>query len=193
MWNIRTLESTDRNTRFTLEEKGDTLTHQRFLELLAGSADFREYYNRLLADSGYEAFFWENKPVTDGNRDENYECNLIDTAFLASRNPDSRTFREYFDDRNAVVTFPSLGKDALLVVPCPRGEDSTYTHIGSFVRKAPKEQRDAFWKVAGREMLEAVGEEPRWLSTSGLGVFWLHARIDQRPKYYQTREYKRMN
>jgi hypothetical protein len=28
-----------------------------------------------------------------------------------------------------------------------------------------------------------------WLSTSGLGVAWLHIRLDSTPKYYQHQPY----
>lgn len=31
---------------------------------------------------------------------------------------------------------------------------------------------------------------PVWISTSGLGVPWLHVRIDDRPKYYQHAPYR---
>ncbi|HLR31307.1 MAG TPA: hypothetical protein VK074_02380, partial [Fodinibius sp.] len=51
------------------------------------------------------------------------------------------------------------------------------------------EQRDALWRITAEETLDAIGEEPRWLSTNGMGVFWLHMRIDRRPKYYQTEDY----
>ena len=39
-----------------------------------------------------------------------------------------------------------------------------------------------------RAMIEAgtmsQSDAPAWVSTSGLGVSWLHIRIDTRPKYY---------
>lgn len=38
-------------------------------------------------------------------------------------------------------------------------------------------------------LLNANGS-PRWLSTSGLGVSYLHVRIDSRPKYYSFDEYR---
>jgi hypothetical protein len=91
-----------------------------------------------------------------------------------------------------VVSFPNLGGDAQLVVPCPIAEKNVYTQIGSFVRNAPKQQLTHFWKRTGSEMLSAITEKPRWLSTSGLGVYWLHVRIDSVPKYYQTDAYKRV-
>lgn len=31
---------------------------------------------------------------------------------------------------------------------------------------------------------------PLWVSTSGLGVSWLHVRLDSRPKYYTYAPYK---
>lgn len=31
-----------------------------------------------------------------------------------------------------------------------------------------------------------------WCSTSGLGVYWLHIRLDQYPKYYTYRPYKQV-
>jgi hypothetical protein len=35
-----------------------------------------------------------------------------------------------------------------------------------------------------------VSDERRWLSTSGLGVSWLHMRLDSTPKYYNWQPYK---
>jgi hypothetical protein len=50
---------------------------------------------------------------------------------------------------------------------------------------------DALWIEVAEVHDGAMGEEPRWLSTSGLGVFWLHVRLDQRPKYYAHTPYRR--
>src|SRR5437773_8006599 len=40
------------------------------------------------------------------------------------------------------------------------------------------------------EELEKDQDAPRWLNTEGTGVFYLHVRIDSRPKYYSWEEYK---
>ena len=39
------------------------------------------------------------------------------------------------------------------------------------------------------ENLTNAGGATRWLSTSGLGISYLHVRIDKRPKYYSHQEY----
>ncbi|NBC04307.1 MAG: hypothetical protein GVY20_11450 [Bacteroidetes bacterium] len=192
MWSITEIDSTNQNIKFGIVENGDSISNQYFLELLRNSQPFRKFYNGFLADCDYDAFFWENRPITNQVLEDDYECNIINSNFLASRSPDSRTFRQYFERNKKVVTFPNLGNDAQLIVPCPRKEDNCYTHIGSFVREADRDQIDKFWQITGHETLQEVNSKPKWLSTSGLGVFWLHVRIDTIPKYYQTKEYKKL-
>ena len=66
----------------------------------------------------------------------------------------------------------------------------SYAHIAEFVRNAPQYQLREFWNAVGRQLESHVDEHPRWLSTAGLGVYWLHARVDSRPKYYRHQPYK---
>lgn len=190
MWNATEIESSKENLKFFILEDDNRISNLHFLELLRDRKEFQLFYNDYLAGCGFEAFFWENKPLTRQTLNKDYECNLINSDFLAGCSPDSGTFQSYFRDDKAVVRFPNLGKDAMLVVPCPVKEPSVYTHIGNFVRNAGASQKQEFWKQVGEVTLSQIGEEPRWLSTSGLGVFWLHVRIDYYPKYYQTEDYK---
>jgi hypothetical protein len=81
-----------------------------------------------------------------------------------------------------VVAFANLGGDAFLVAPTPRAEPATYTHLAAFARGAPTTQQHAF--------TERLSDRPLWLSTNGLGVAWLHARLDSRPKYYSYPPYR---
>lgn len=191
-WKTQTLQSTDRSLRFSIANERGRLTFQQVLNLLEHSPEFIQFYNSILIQPGYEAFFWEHPPVTSKSLDQLYECNLINSTFLAGKNPDRQPFRKYFRDDKEVVSFMNLGGDAVLIAPCPARDDSGYAHIGSFIRNAPKNQIERFWKLTAQQMINATGSKPKWLSTSGLGVFWLHVRIDSRPKYYQTDEYKRV-
>ncbi|SMO90529.1 DUF6940 family protein [Fodinibius sediminis] len=190
MWNIDRLTSSSYHIKFRIYDEESVITNQYFLELLFKSSNFRRFYNTFLADSPFEAFLWENRPMTLHNLDRPYECNLVNSKPLAERKADHLTFSSYFDHKKAVVTFPNLGGDALLIVPCPLKKFSVYPHIGAFIRKADNHQIDAFWQKTAKQMLDRIAPTPRWLSTSGLGVSWTHARIDSRPKYYQSREYK---
>ena len=57
------------------------------------------------------------------------------------------------------------------------------------------EQTHNFWIQVAKtfdEQIQKRGEDsPLWLSTCGTGVYWLHVRLDSRPKYYSYQEYKR--
>ena len=64
-------------------------------------------------------------------------------------------------------------------------------HFATFLKNAPAEQIDALWRETARQARKMVGESPRWLSTAGLGVSWVHLRLDTRPKYYRFEPYKR--
>ncbi|MTI87682.1 MAG: hypothetical protein FH748_06915 [Balneolaceae bacterium] len=194
MWNTKEKESSPSNIKFTIEGESThkKITNRHFLELLEGNKAFRIFYNSVLSNAGFDAFFWENKPMTQQTLNEVYECNLVKSDYLAGVHPDHNTFEQYFEDHKDVVVFPNLGKDAQLIAPCPRQEHNIYTHIGNFVRKADQDQLHAFWKTVGKEAAFHIGDKPRWLSTSGLGVFWLHVRIDSYPKYYQTHIYKHL-
>ncbi len=190
MWEIVTLENTQNNFKFFLKESDKRISNHRFLNLLKESGVFREYYNETLSGCDFEAFFWENKPFTQQNMGDTYECNLVKSDFLATCSPDAQTFNSYFKENKSVVCFHNLGKDAQLIAPCPLKKKSAYTHIGNFVRNAEEDQVHKFWETIGIETLKSIEKQPIWLSTSGLGVYWLHARIDTYPKYYQTKEYK---
>lgn len=166
-----------------------------FAEVIAGWRDdaaFRAFFLAVLAATAYPAFFWEMPPIRRGQTGVSYEYVAIRSDALAHTPPDSEVFAEKFRNTvGSVATFRNLGGDALLVVPRQTGEAEAYTHIAAFVRDAPPAQQREFLRVLGL----AIGQELRgtaeriWVSTSGLGVAWLHVRLDSYPKYYQHRPY----
>jgi hypothetical protein len=136
-------------------------------------------------------FFFECAPVdTASFESKAFEFAIVPAPALAGVLPDPATFTFPKTDEPAVA-FPNLGGDALLVSPLPR-QDASYASLYQFVRNAPRADALALLALAARTFateLAAAGGRPRWLSTSGLGVSWLHVRIDQRPKYLKTLRY----
>ena len=88
------------------------------------------------------------------------------------------------------MAFLNLGKDATLVAPCPQVANNAYTHIAAFTRKAPTSQQHQLWQTVGATVEQKVSNKPLWLSTAGAGVYWLHVRLDSRPKYYSYKPYR---
>jgi len=165
------------------------LSFREYLNLLQQDGGFHAWYAELLRGTAYDAFFWEHPPLKRSNLDSQAEFVLIDSPALARIDPDPSPFRSHFRDDAEIVAFPSLGGDALLIAPAPREPLIACAHLASFVRNATASQVQDLWREVGRAMREAVSNRNLWLSTSGLGVSWLHVRLDSYPKYYQHRPY----
>ena len=169
---------------------GSPLSFALVLRNLQQSSDFRSFVNSTLVDSSFDAFRWETPPVTKDTVTRDFEYVLVRDSGLA-RTPDRSSFAEHFQPDQLVVAFPNLRGDSTLVVPCPVAEDSQYAQLADFCRHAPDQQIHEFWRRVGEETAEHIDESPLWLSTAGMGVPWLHVRLDRRPKYYSFAEYRR--
>ncbi len=92
-----------------------------------------------------------------------------------------------------MTTFDNLGHDAVLVAPVGAVPEGC-AHLASWCRTAPEAEQHALWKAVGRAVLAwwERTPDPLWLSTSGLGVPWLHVRLNRRPKYITHRPYRRL-
>jgi hypothetical protein len=180
----------DRSTKYQLFEKGRLLTYREVLEKWQQSDEFILFFASILQHSPFQGYFWEVKPVTLQLLEETFEFVLIESSSLPKVAAQVSAYQAYFHQDSLVVSFPNLRKDAMLVVPVPVTEEKFYSHLASFMRNVPRDQLLAFWRVVGAEMGKAIGTEKRWLSTHGLGVYWLHVRIDSRPKYYHFLPYK---
>ncbi len=113
---------------------GGPLTNAGFVDGLAGDRGFREAFADHLRTAPGAAYCWETPRWTRAALTEPFRCALVDSPALARALADPGPFREHFSDA-ASVAFPSLGGDALLLAPCPRGADpAPYAHLARFVR-----------------------------------------------------------
>jgi hypothetical protein len=191
-------------------ESSISVTTADFLRILSGDAgrDASRRLARRLTDvvraCPYDAVFFETMGVDAVSMIScPFEFVLIDAPSLASfaeRAPDPGAFREHLQwcGSRSCCTFDSLGGDARLVAPNhdPPGEDpASFSHFAAYVRGADDDRVAELWEMVATEFLSRVAKKGKrdktWLSTSGLGVAWLHVRIDDTPKYYQYREFAR--
>ncbi|MEO0415529.1 MAG: hypothetical protein AAF226_11315 [Verrucomicrobiota bacterium] len=73
---------------------------------------------------------------------------------------------------------------------CPTNICYDYSHLAKFLRTAAAEERQSLWRELSIRVADQISDSPIWLSTAGLGVSWLHLRIDSTPKYYRHTTYK---
>ena len=174
-----------------VQDDGMSLSHGRVLELLKDDECFRGYFNAVIVITPFTAFFWETPAVSKATLGQPFEFVAVESPALAGLRADPGPFAGHFGKSvETVLCFPNLGGDAMLVAPAPISEHSNYAHLAQFIRHAPPAQIDAFWRCAAEAMTKRVSEKPVWLSTAGMGVSWLHLRLDSQPKYYRHEAYR---
>lgn len=182
----------DRIHKYTVTRNGEPIPYADALNLWQHDEAFYSCFVSLLSDSPFSAYRWEMPPITNATANRQFEFVLLNSPGL-TRTPDVQTYAAHFindDAYESIVAFESLGKDAMLIVPSPRGPDSTYCHLAAFIRNAPDFQKQALWRIVGRTVQQTLTDRPLWVSTAGGGVAWLHVRLDSRPKYYRYAPYK---
>lgn len=191
MWEVHA-QTVPSGMRMNIFHGDSQLSFREVFFLLENSTDFARWYGETLAGCVFEAFFWEFPALTTDTFDNDAEFVIIESASLSRLRPDPVPFESQFalQQGSDVITFPNLGGDALLIVPTQLGSIDSYPHLATFVRNAPGNQVRSLWKVTAHTVHENLRHSPRWLSTAGLGVSWLHLRLDTRPKYYNFSPYK---
>ncbi|MBA2409109.1 MAG: hypothetical protein H0V62_04860 [Gammaproteobacteria bacterium] len=193
MWQAHTESLNDgRVRRITIARDSSPMSYAQVIAGWSTDREFREFYIALLADAPFDAIFWEAPPITRASIGQPYEFVLVESPALATATPDAIAFTAAFaaaSDDQCVVTFENLGRDTLLVAPCPAGPANVYPHLAAFVRGAPEAQHHELFVTLATAIERTLSDRPLWVSTSGLGVYWLHIRLDSRPKYYTFRRY----
>ncbi|MGB1251266.1 MAG: DUF6940 family protein [Candidatus Promineifilaceae bacterium] len=163
-----------------------------YQQLLAGDQAGRTWLTSQLVACPFDGFFWETPSVTLATVDDPFEFVMINGAALSRLAQNANPFRQQFAAQSQldVIRFANLGGDAQLVVPQPRASQTNYTHLGAFLRSAPAEQVDLFWQTLSEAFWQRLSAKPVWVSTAGLGVSWVHLRLDNRPKYYRHAPYR---
>ena len=192
MWTAERSElKRDRVLHYRVERDGEPVPYGHVIDLWIENPEFGAFFIACLSGVPFSAIRWETPPVTTETRDRPFEFVLVDSPWLAAP-PDRSTFAEHFSASALIVAFASLGRDAILVAPCPPAGPADYAHLAAFLREAPDSQQHELWRKVGLVMRSRISSRPVWLSTAGGGVDWLHVRLDDRPKYYSHAPYRRL-
>lgn len=174
-------------------ENNERMSFDQAIGLLDESEEFRTYLTGVLANVPYKSFCWECKPVKIDNIDSGFEFVVIADERLQELS-NAAAFDEHMGTGDLVTSFENLGGDAVLVVPEISATVATgYAHFAQFLRKGPEAQQHALWQLLAAEIESNLHSEFIWINTAGHGVPWLHLRIDDKPKYYQFKEYRSLH
>ncbi len=191
---IEILAQGEHSVRFRIKKKGEFLSFKEVFTLWAENVGFIKFYKEALIAFGYQAFYWEHPAINEAFLEKKYECILQRSKPLENLQSNENTFKEYIHANNQVADFMNLGKNARLIVPTKQTDQEVYNHLGKFINFAKDEQIIKIFQQLGDAVLEELKEEKAiWLNTAGLGVIWLHIRLDTKPKYYKTKLYKNID
>lgn len=193
MWTAKSVALDHHVHKLNLFEGEALLSYEAVINYWFESTEFRNFYFSVLSGSPFDAFFWEHPPLTNRNIKQDYEFVLVHSPQLSKVSADPSPFREKFkslSEGQTVLAFENLGGDAELIVPYPVAHQYIYAHLASFIRKAPESQRHDLFITMTKSLKHRINNSPTWLSTSGLGVYWLHIRLDSNPKYYSYQPYR---
>lgn len=192
-WRFETSEPDERTSRHRLMLDGAPASFEAALSGLMDNRDLREALLVALRGSRFDAFFWETPPVASSSLSRAFEFVLVDARSLGRGPADDHAFREHLDGAapgTSAVAFPSLRGDALLIAPTRISDAANYNHLAAFVRTAPAEQQHELLRLVAQSARACAASRRTWMSTSGLGVAWLHVRLDSVPKYYSFGEFR---
>ena len=194
-WQIRREEVEPGRALRLRVDLGDTVASYR--EVLGGwreAPSLSDLFTETIRDP-FEACFWETRPVTADTVDEPFECVVVNSPALARVTADATPFARQLHRAgpDGIAVFDNLGGDAQLVVPVARAPGDAFAHLATFLRSATPQQARALWAAVGSAVERRLEgrQAPLWVSTSGLGVYWVHVRLDDRPKYYTWTPYRR--
>ncbi|MEO1053486.1 MAG: hypothetical protein AAFX87_22820 [Bacteroidota bacterium] len=192
-YQIDIIAQDDTAARIKIKGEAGLLSFRDVFELWQ-TPSFSQFFTTTLINIGFEEVFWEHPAVNQTTWHNPYEFMLLRSGRFGRRKPDLNAFADYIDRPENVVAFHNLRKDAKLIVPTKKADPKTYKQLGSFIKQAPQEQVTNLFDTVGKNMIMEVEEgKTVWLNTAGLGVIWLHVRLDSRPKYYKIQTYKKVD
>ena len=165
------------------------VTWDQILYLWKNSNKFIKFFIDLIKSTQFDNFFWECPPINLKNiQYQNFECYIINSNNNFGKASDN-SFKSYFNENPSkkIISFYNPSRSCLLIVPCPLEEieKNCYLNISTFIKHAPKPQIYILWKQISTLLKKQLKNNHHiWLNTHGLGVPWLHVRLDTIPKYY---------
>ncbi|CAN0113936.1 unnamed protein product [Ectocarpus sp. 12 AP-2014] len=128
--------------------------------------------------------FWETSRAHSGGLCEYREVKTPASKHLSMRmQGDASAFQKHLKGKTTPAQFYNLDQTAILISPPDRGEN--FAHLALFHKNATLQQRQKLWKKVAQSVEKVLKRgDDAYVSTHGVGVPWLHVRIEGSPKYY---------
>jgi hypothetical protein len=170
-------------------EDGKNLTFRELFFLMRDHPiNFHNALKEAVKSLDYPAVFLEFPKINDGKLSERNVCTIIKAHSLLNTEGNPEAFSLSCTEK--VCKTENLSKDAILIIPNLTSQHD-YGHLYKFLMNCDdNEEIRLFWKAVGESIFKQLDLWSNiWISTSGLGIPWLHLRISRTPKYYHYTPY----
>lgn len=166
------------------------------INLWKSNPAFNNFFTNIINECQFTDYFFECPGINLKKiYKQIFEFRLIKYSRLFP-STDLKAFEDQRKNKSkSILVFPNLSHTSILIIPNKEQKSNfeIYNSIGSFLRGGTSKQINLFFSQIGitlEKLLQDNQGKKIWLSTHGLGVHWLHIRLDFSPKYYQTECYK---
>ncbi len=195
MYDYKRVSGSENKNTLHIYSNGNPLSFKDVIARWKKDEEFHDFYRDLLIEFGGTGCFWEHPPISKFNENDTYEVTIIKTSSFEGRLADCTPFLSQVTNNEKFISFENLSKSAKLLIPNPNVFDNNCRDLIEFLTNAERRDISVFFVRIGSLIDEEISVDSsyRYLSTHGLGVIWLHVRLDLRPKYYHHRPYKIWN
>ena len=147
--------------------------------------------NTKTIENNYKSYFFECPKMNDAlSKNKLFEFVLYDAKNnFENKKADPTFFEQYFLKEKNICNVKSNSGNILLI-PKLLTKNCTYLNLTNFLHYGDEQQIYELFKEIKNVTQKLLKENKTfWLNTHGLGVFWLHIRIDFTPMYYHHKVY----
>ena len=182
--------------RINIVYKGKHLTFRKLLKLWITDKDFCVFFTKLLGSKTKSKYRFESPKLTKTNLNKKAFFIVYNEPELSSTANPKGIYPVGFilelkkcETKINALLIPGKGgmeHPERMIIPC-----RPVAHIGQLNRQ-PKKLIHDMWKLAAIAAIQKFNEnKTAFISTHGLGIPWLHIRIEEFPVHYKYKRFLR--
>ena len=180
--------------RMILKNK-QPLTRKEFIDRI-GSSELQSLINADIRSQG-KAVYFETTELSQKTKNQIFYYALLPAKPLNNVSADTSSFADNIvmktatEQNQTIIAFENLSKSSMLIVPTliksHLDNKENYLSLYHFLCNAPQQEIQTFWDLCAIKAQQRLSlGKTTWMSTHGTGVYWLHGRLDDTPKYYSS-------
>lgn len=169
----------------------EILSVRSVIELFGNKKFVLEFVSIINNMIDYEAYFLECPKMNAKTLNDGFEFIIYNAKNKFKNKKANFDYFSFYSDDYLSMCIKSHNGNIMIIPNHMKGTPcENYLNISNFLRNSLDEQIiDLFYLLSDNIKKEINSGNTIWVSTHGLGIPWLHIRIDYFPKYYCYKKY----